>query len=764
MNKILLVVITLLFSTGTLISQCLKGIVKDEKNESLAFANVVLLKDTIILKVIEADVNGEFEICPELEDRLTLVIEYIGKISYTEYIQASELEANKLNTFILKQDPDLTILACPVIRYNKTFEESDIIFNRKEFEYLAGAYEDPARLILKYPGFAISNDQANGIVNAGIAPSFTKWTLDGLEIVNPNHLSNAGTLSDLSAASAGGVNALSGNIMGRFAYLSNPNRPAFANALSGIADIQTKGRQDNYISLGLLGLESGWQFGNPEKGPSLLTNYRYSFVGVLSAMGVDFGGESIAFQDLFIKTQLFPSSSAHQFSLYYLFAYNKNDHAPVREVSESTIFKDLSDIQFDGRIQVLGMKYAWKDFIGKVDMNVQFSYSFKEDSREASLTEMYLDSFPGFNNYAILEEKLLQCKWNTIMPVAKGLLETGVLYTFSNQNQTLQKNIVKSFAMDQLAHQIRAYIQYERESYQNFHHVLGANFLLDQFTNESLIEPYISLKKYMSPVWYARIAYAKNSQTPLLNHSAMAETDKIKRMKTNAFQLQLAHASGLGIGAAANLLSDLPESKSLFYHGFNEFGFEEDIDISFTGKARNISLTAYSQNRLGKRKGLGLQGNFTVISSQFKWEETWYDAKYDFTYAFNCSISKSFGIQNSGKWNGNVNIAYYQRGGIFSNKINTKNSVKNFYTDLDYTRSYSHRAKAYSRVDFRIVLQKDMKKRFFRKQVLSLDIQNLLNKENEGFDYFDLYTGEIQNQNQLGMIPVLSYKLIFSKA
>lgn len=763
MKQCILILLNLISYSFQINGQCLKAVVIDDSNEPLAFANIYLKQDNNVILETMSDLQGHFDLCPENKDMMLLVIEYIGKIMLEETIDFSKLDTEEIQHFVLLDDPNLTILACPTITYNRTFEDSNVEFKRKEFELMAGAYEDPARLILKYPGYAISNDQANGIINMGMAPAFTKWSLNGIEIVNPNHLSNAGTLSDLSSASAGGVNALSGNIMERFSYLSNPIGSAYANALAAFADVRTEEEQQNYLSLGLLGMETGWKFGIREKGPTLNVNYRYSFVGLLSALGVDFGGESIAFQDLFIQSYLMPSGSNHQFSFHYLFGTNKNDHQAITEEIESTVFKDISEIQFDGRLHLLGMHYEWKDYFGLNDLNFHVSYSFKDDNREAQISAPFIDSYPGFYNYSILEEKVLQAKLNSTFNIGKAVFDGGIVYTYLAQNQTLQKNIIQAFAMDEKMHQARAYFQFDLADYQNYSSSIGVNILHDRFTDESLLEPYFDYKKYLSPSVFARLGFSKNSQSPFLNHIAMAGENQVKRMKSHAFHIQMAHIFGVGFNLIGNFLYDIPEAQTLFYHGYNEFSFEENIDLNYSGKARNFGISTYAQKNFGLHKSLGLQGNFSLLESQYQWENEWFDGKYNVNYTFNFSISKSFGTIYSTGWTGNINIAFHQRGGVYSNLIDLATSEKVYFTQLDFSKPYEDRAKAYQRVDFRVILQKDLRTKFIRKQIISLDIQNLLNKENEGFYYFDHFTEEVRSQAQLGMIPVVSYKLIFGK-
>jgi hypothetical protein len=43
------------------------------------------------------------------------------------------------------------------------------------------------------------------------------------------------------------------------------------------------------------------------------------------------------------------------------------------------------------------------------------------------------------------------------------------------------------------------------------------------------------------------------------------------------------------------------------------------------------------------------------------------------------------------------------------------------------------------------------------KNILSLDIQNVINRENEAYHYYDPWTRSRKQKQQLGMVPILSY-------
>lgn len=71
---------------------------------------------------------------------------------------------------------------------------------------------------------------------------------------------------------------------------------------------------------------------------------------------------------------------------------------------------------------------------------------------------------------------------------------------------------------------------------------------------------------------------------------------------------------------------------------------------------------------------------------------------------------------------------------------------------------YFQPLKPYLRLDF-MVAHISGKKEGKTRHRWSLDIQNVLNIQNDGFRYYDPYLNTVLLQNQLGMIPVLSYKV-----
>jgi hypothetical protein len=99
---------------------------------------------------------------------------------------------------------------------------------------------DPGRVVTAFPGVAGANDGTNHLIIRGNSPNANAWTLEGVEIVNPNHLSNAGTPTDLPTLSGGGVIILSAQMLGPSQLLTGVLPIDRDNALGGIMDMRLR--------------------------------------------------------------------------------------------------------------------------------------------------------------------------------------------------------------------------------------------------------------------------------------------------------------------------------------------------------------------------------------------------------------------------------------------------------------------------------------------------------------------------------------------
>src|SRR5690606_38857987 len=145
--------------------------------------------------------------------------------------------------------------------------------------------DDPVRVAHSLPGIVLTNDQANHFSFRGQSPALNTWMVEGLEVVNPNHLNNAGTFSDRPALSGGGVNLFSAQVLGEARFHTGPSNLSIGRSSGAVIDLRLRESPvpEWRAKAGLLGFELG---GTTRLRPSLFLdgNLRYSFTGLLTGL------------------------------------------------------------------------------------------------------------------------------------------------------------------------------------------------------------------------------------------------------------------------------------------------------------------------------------------------------------------------------------------------------------------------------------------------------------------------------------------------
>ena len=153
-----------------------------------------------------------------------------------------------------------------------------------------------------------ADDGNNNIVIRGNSPAGLLWRMEGIDIPNPNHFSDAGT-------SGGGISILSSQLLSNSDFITGAFAAEYGNALSGVFDLKLrKGnneRKEYSFQAGVLGLNAA------AEGPisafykgSYLVNYRYSTLSLLNKVGVLNDGSVTNFQDLSYNISCQPKNLA----------------------------------------------------------------------------------------------------------------------------------------------------------------------------------------------------------------------------------------------------------------------------------------------------------------------------------------------------------------------------------------------------------------------------------------------------------------------
>ncbi|HSF89377.1 MAG TPA: carboxypeptidase-like regulatory domain-containing protein, partial [Saprospiraceae bacterium] len=243
---------------------------------------------------------------------------------------------------------------------------------------VAGNFEDPVRVAHSQPGIVLLNDQANQLSARGKSPVFNSWLLEGLDIVNPNHTNNAGTFSDLPTQYGGGVNMFSAQTLGSTDIYIGINPMSINNTSSAAIDmhLHETAKPEWRAKAGLLGFELG---GGIDLGTNRILdfNFRYSFTGLLTAMGADFGGEQINYYDGVVSYR--QRGDLHSLKVFAWAGQSKNTFDKAEDAADIDEYKDYFDIDYGNNIIGAGATYAYA--IGtKLHLKTGAAYSTNQTS------------------------------------------------------------------------------------------------------------------------------------------------------------------------------------------------------------------------------------------------------------------------------------------------------------------------------------------------------------------------------------------------
>ncbi|MDP5120963.1 MAG: TonB-dependent receptor, partial [Spirosomaceae bacterium] len=332
------------------INQSIRGKVTNAQTGATIPKATIKLEPTDFQTI--ADLNGSFTLQNIPPGRYLLTVSSVGFT--TKQITELLVQSGKELILDITLSPSESELAEAVVtaaspNLSGALTSLNTITTEQVMRYPA-TFMDPARLAQSFAGVAVNNDQANGISVRGNNPNTLQWRLEGVQIVNPNHTSNAGTFGDLPTAAGGGVNILSAQLLGNMNFLTGAFPAEYGNVLGGVMDMRLRKGNDTEreytAQVGLIGIDLAAEgpFSKNSKA-SYLVNYRYSFTGLLGLGGIDFGGEAIAFQDLSFNFSI-PTKKLGDFTIFGMGGNSSNIFTSSEDPTEWEEEKSQFNIDF----------------------------------------------------------------------------------------------------------------------------------------------------------------------------------------------------------------------------------------------------------------------------------------------------------------------------------------------------------------------------------------------------------------------------------
>jgi hypothetical protein len=743
---------------GQNLTQTIRGYVYDSYSHNpLSGASIAIIDSGI---GATSDINGIYRIEEVSVGRYSLQVSFVGYETLT--ISEILVESGKelvLEISLKESSSSLKEVVVKSIAPNSRnkIQPSAEILTIEETLRLPATFYDPARLAFSYAGVATNNDQANHMIIRGNSPNNMSWRLEGVEIVNPNHTSNAGTASDRPSQNGGGVNMLSAQLLGNSTFMRGAFPAQYGNALSGIMDMNfRKGNNETHEftgQIGVIGIDLA------AEGPlsknnkaSYLINYRYATLGLLGAAGVDLGDEAINYQDLAFTT-FFPLKKGGEIKLFGLFGSSSNVfEAKLDSLIE--VEKDFKNIDYSSNVSLIGGTYS-QSLSSRLRWENVIVYSKRDDDYTSQLFNAPVDDF-------LIFDKTTQTKTsvNTLLEIkvdSHHKLIGGLNYTFLERGTGLQSSLIRPYGEWNVN---LSPIEFQ----------LGISYNYFSSNKTSSIDPRFLLRYKLDNKQSIFFSYARQSKIQeweiyfprtITSGFGNKNLDFIKSDQiTLSYQNQINSKLLFKGEAYIQFLTDVPIS----INPVNSFSvlnyFNEQISTSLTnegtGKNYGIELTAqkyFSKNTFWL-------ANVSLYESKYEGSDgIERDTRFNGNYIVNATYGKEFPYSKKGKdYILGVNLRVNIMGGLRETPIDEIASKAAGTTIYNEAEAYSLKQKDVFRTDLRVYWKRS-KQKF--NSTLALDIQNITNTKNESFKYYDTFLEEVVQKYQLGLIPILSYRIEF---
>jgi hypothetical protein len=750
-------------------SQIIRGKVIDFVSEQPVVAASITLFNS--KKGTQTDIDGSFSFGKMPIGRYQLQVSSVGYASQT--ISELLLESGKEMVLEIRLHASTNQLAESVVIGSSANLSGAVTsiqhISTEQIFRLPGTYLDPARLATAYAGVVNSNDQANGMVIRGNSPNGMQWRLEGIEIVNPNHLSNAGTFSDRVTQNSGGVNIISAQLLGNMNFLTGAFPAEYGNALSGVMDMRLRKGNDRKheftAQAGLIGIDLAAEGPIGKKGASYLVNYRYSFTGLLATMGVKFGGEDIRFQDLAFNLN-FPTKKAGTFMLFGMGGLSSNVFEAVRDTSQWIVQKDGFDINYKNRMGAAGFTHSLN--IGKKLLwRMVLATSGLKNTREG-----YVLSKVNYQRFLIQADSSTRVKTS---------ISTSLSYKF-NERANLKVGVFVTQQYDELFARSAdkrangAAAGLIIQPYANLHWAIlpklsaniGFHYLKYTFNRTKSVEPRFSILYQLTNNQTLGFAYGLHSQLQqpeiyfalATQNSAFLGNASLDVTKSHHYVLSHKYSLKKGSYLKTELfyqqIFNVPAA--LLNPTFSTLNLVEDFTpepLQNAGTGRNYGLEFTFQQYL--INGFYTLTNATIYNATYKNNDgIERNSRFNGKHIFNLTLGKEWERSKDRTLGTSIRVIWL--GGFYEREVNEQASIDNkrlIYRNAD---AFTIKQPDYFRPDFRIYMKKSKEK---YSHTLAFDIQNIANYQNVSYSYYDILQNKIVRQYQMGLIPILSYRWEF---
>jgi hypothetical protein len=292
------------------------------------------------------------------------------------------------------------------------------------------------------------------------------------------------------------------------------------------------------------------------------------------------------------------------------------------------------------------------------------------------------------------------------------------------------------------------------------------------YNNSSSVEPRASLKWDINRKNTLAFGYGLHSQTQGWGIYFAEEKNSNGQITQPNKNLELTKAHHFILSHSYVLSNSLRLKTEIYYQKLYDVPVSaSDTNTTSTLNSINNFITEPLVNK-GRGRNYGLEISLEKhLSNNFYYlfSNSFYQSKY----------TALDGVERNTRYNGNhittllagkdfvsakkskvigVNIKTIYAGGLRTTPIDLEQSKLEGYAVFKQKEAYSLQNPAYFRTDLRVSIQWNRSK---RTNTLSLDIQNVTDRQNVYNEWFDKSKGKVVYSYQNGLIPIINYKVEF---
>lgn len=771
-------------------TQTIKGQVIDaQSHETLPGVNIVITDSDPVIGT-STDMDGDFRLESVPVGRISLQITFIG---YETVILANlELTSGKeLHLEIEMTEQVMTINEVVIsaakeksAALNEMATVSTRQFSIEESQRFAGARNDVSRMAQNFAGVRGANDAVNDIVIRGNSPVGLLWRLEGIDIPNPNHFGDFGS-------TGGPVSMLNNNVLSNSDFLTGAFPAEYGNAVSGVFDLRLrKGNNEHHEFLGQIGL-NGFEFG--AEGPfskngkaSYLVNYRYSTLGIMSALGINFGtGTAIPYyQDITFNLN-FPTKKAGNLNIWGMGGVNQIDiiSSNAEDTTENFYVDDV-DVYDRSKVAVMGAThtYLFKN-AAYTKFSVAASTIINRDRVDSISTETGEPQDFYFQNYTLNKistsfyyKKKFSAKDNMQVGIRSDIFVADIadsVYVATQDNYEMLSEYDGATTL------LQPYMQWQHRFTDRLTLNTGLHLQYLTLNGSSAIEPRAGVRYDLTSADAISFAYGLHSMmAPIATYFKTVEvSDNVFEQPNQDIDFIRSHHFVAGYD---HIFS---ETLRLRFEGYYQFLYDVLIDRDSSSFSA-VNAGSFSSGTPDYLTNDGIANN---IGAEFTLEKfmdkglyflitaSIYDSKYTGSdgierhsafagnYVANFVGGKEFNLPSKKLLNVNarqivIDTKVTAAGGQRYTPIDLEASIAANETRFDWDKAFSEQFSDYFRWDLRAAYKINGKK---TSQEFAFDVQNITNRQNPFSQRFNPSTGEITTVYQLGIFPVGQYRITF---